>query len=384
MNPHTPATVLGNSTLAAGRVLTKLGAGTLVLGNVEYMQSGVAATTKSTTPAVAGQYVWQLGRGAANTPAAPYFDGAVRETGSDAGNSLGGINLKLAGGVLETTGTFSRALGTGTAQVQWTTGGGGFAAYGAPLTVNIGGAGAAVEWQSASFVGDNAPLVLGSLAANDTVTWQNAIGLANGSNHTKEREIRVYDNTNAAGDRAVLNGSLRNRGDGTGGGTGTRSLLKTGAGTLVLAGASNDYNGYTYVKEGTLLVNGTLSANGLAVSNAVATTLGGTGTIDRPVVVHGALAPGDGSGAIGKLSIGNLTLAPTATLVLDAATLPSSPYTIVAVGGTGAVSFNGIPEGGFVWNRDHTQRFTVTYLGGDGNDVALRGYASPGTVVLLR
>jgi autotransporter-associated beta strand protein len=73
---------------------------------------------------------------------------------------------------------------------------------------------------------------------------------------------------------------------------GTMNLIKTGAGTQVLAGASG-YTGTTTISNGTLLVNGSLAA-GSAVTVVAAGTLGGTGTVGGAVTVAGTLAPGPG------------------------------------------------------------------------------------------
>jgi autotransporter-associated beta strand protein len=63
----------------------------------------------------------------------------------------------------------------------------------------------------------------------------------------------------------------------------TRS--KTGAGTQILSGTST-YTGATTIDAGTLLVNGTLDTPTSAVTVNRGGTLGGTGTINRPVIVN--------------------------------------------------------------------------------------------------
>ena len=118
-----------------------------------------------------------------------------------------------------------------------------------------------------------------------------------------------------AGD--VLNdGTLTfNRSDATvfgGAIAGNGQLIKTGAGTLTLSGAST-YTGTTDVQAGGLVVNGSLAGSNVGVENAA--TLAGTGTIANAVTIlsGGTLAPGS-STSPGTLTVGSLTLNSGATL----------------------------------------------------------------------
>ena len=87
-------------------------------------------------------------------------------------------------------------------------------------------------------------------------------------------------------------------------GSGTTSVIKTGAGTLTLGGSCG-YSGATSVNSGKLLVNGALSNSPVTVSAGA--TLGGTGTLASATLANGAiLAPGE-AGA-GTLTTGPLTL----------------------------------------------------------------------------
>ncbi len=87
----------------------------------------------------------------------------------------------------------------------------------------------------------------------------------------------------------------------TGNVTGTRGLVKTGAGILALNGTSS-YTGATTVSAGQLVLTGTTQS---VVNVYPGATLSGTGTASGGVVVGGTLAPGN---SIGTLTTGALTL----------------------------------------------------------------------------
>ncbi len=164
--------------------------------------------------------------------------------------------LSLNGGVLESAGTFARALGAKPAaatsvtnQFRWMANGG-FSAFGGPLTVDINndGAGAApLVWNStANFIG-NSTLILSSTGASSVVTMVDNINL-----NAAARTIQVDDNPATTDDYAVISGILS-------GGVGS-AINKTGAGTLFLNGA-NSFTGTTTVVAGAIGGSGSLPGN---------------------------------------------------------------------------------------------------------------------------
>ncbi|MHC4201461.1 MAG: hypothetical protein ACYSU0_15835, partial [Planctomycetota bacterium] len=278
-----PATTVSDRN-AGSSTLVKHGQGTLILGNVLYQYpSGPDATANT---------YWEIGRGLINSPADPYFDGAVRETGSGSADSLVNFNLYLMGGVLETSGALNRVLGSLPGQVRWNAGGGGFAAYGSDLVVDLNTIGFRdfLTWGIPPFVPSGNPLMFGSPTADATVEFFDNINLNGG-----EREFRVFRGTGSAPEARIT---------GVVNGGGFSRLLKTGDGTLEIA-ADCIYSDATTVAAGTLLVNGSLSVRPLPVTVQGGATLGGTGVINRPVIIEdgGSIAPG---ASIGTLSVVNL------------------------------------------------------------------------------
>ena len=269
--------------------------------------------------------------------------------------ATGGLGaLTFNGGVIGLgAGNFSRPLAAAnTVGAATFSGAGGWAAYGADRTVNLGGASEAIVWGTANTGLNGQTLILGNATATHTVDFQNPITV--GGNRT----VRV-DNGAAAVD-GIMSGAitgnfaqtLTKSGDGTlliSGTTDNGSLIlnasagvvilgKTVAGPHAVAGISNIATGATVQLSGTGgnqifngpfqtqfgLVNmtgGTLDLNGLnegfdrltgtgSVTNSlIATTSTLTlGTADGSGSFGGALSNGSGVLALTKIGTGTLTL----------------------------------------------------------------------------
>jgi len=195
---------------------------------------------------------------------------------------------------------------------------------------------------------------------------------------------------------------------------GTGTLTKGSAGTLILNGDSSAFIGATSVNGGVLQVDGSLVSSAITVNGG---TLGGNGTTGGVTVNAGGVVSAGASA--GKLTTGTLAFASSAslfraelggtsagiggydqvvvngTVFLGGAGLGVSllggfnpavgaAFTIIANDGSDAVSgtFAGLAEGatfqsGGAW-------YTISYAGGDGNDVVLTAKAAPvGTGVTI-
>ena len=237
----------------------------------------------------------------------------------------GSSNLNFAGsfttgGVFETSaGSFTRFLGTGADEVQWT-GSGGFSAIGADLTVSLNN-GAALTWGQGNFVGGSNSLIFGTLEATNAVHFSNSIGLVgtddilvNGANTTTTALVGgVVTNTTSntpTVDIAYLDGAL----------TGAGNLLVDGAnnGQLALS-AVNTYTGTTMID-----VGGTLL---LAPDPTILGSTAGSIADSANVIDNGTF---DISGSTGESIV---TLSGSGVVNLGAATLTLSDASTAFAGG---------------------------------------------------
>jgi autotransporter-associated beta strand protein len=311
----------------------------------------------------------------------------------DNASALGttGGNIAMHGGILGLTnnsGDFTRAVGTGANQVQFL-GSGGFAAYGNDRIVNLGGGGT-VTWGgtagggTAGFLPTGSTLVLSANDATGMIDFKNNLRLLGGSvPSTVTRTIQV-DNGQANVD-AKISGNV----------TGEAGFIKTGAGTLELAGTNNTYIGATTIAGGTVQLTGPLVGGDGSGGNVSAFTVnpgttlkvgigGASGSLNGPIadngttifnrtdtVTYGGII--SGTGTLNFAGSGTVILTGNSTFTGSTTT---SPGTVVignqttidgTTGNSGSFAGNITNNGTLVFNRFSS----TTYAGAISGSGAL-------------
>ncbi|WP_395734312.1 autotransporter-associated beta strand repeat-containing protein [Prosthecobacter sp.] len=283
-----------------------------------------------------------------------YLQGGVLRLDSE-GALPANSHLRIDGGVVGlNSGDFTRSLGTGSNQVDWTSSGG-FAAYTTTRTVNIGGSGATLVWGLNGFVPDNDSLILGAQDADSTVNFANGIDLGRKSHMVEVISGRGPVYTSPAPGTLIPDAIISGVISGSDG-----RLVKGGNGVLSLA-ANNTYAGGTSIAEGTLIAqqNGSLGSGGVEVG-----TTTDTRTSDKALalIFNGTtLSNGVTFGNVNNNGISMLSTTASTTTVSGALTVDRT-------------------VGGNVFLSDNTGS-TVTYTGGisgQGGITVIGG----GTVVL--
>ncbi len=253
----------GNVTLTPSTTTMTINRGTLSIGGDIGQSAADKSLTKEGTGtlALSGNNTWsgttRINGGVLLLNSANALPGGI-------GTSNGTGLLMLTGGVAGlANGDFTRPVGNAAGYVRFYSDGG-FAAYGEDRVVNLGGESDELTWAStANFLGNARTLILGASDADKTVDFQNPVSFGNAA-----RTIQADDGS--ADVDGKISGVLSSSGT-------SGSLVKTGSGTLELAG-DNTYTGSTTVEDGRLLITGTTSDQG-SVSIKSGATLGGTGSL---------------------------------------------------------------------------------------------------------
>ncbi len=274
-------------------------------------------------------------------------------------------NLLLAGsgdGLLQTSGTLTRAVGNAAGQVQWavTNSGraGGFSARGGDLAINLGGAGADLQFNNftAASGGTSTSVNMNTLwlqgpHADSKLTLANAVDI-NGAGRTIRTDANVAELTGGLKNSSATAATLTKTGNGTllstAGITGALALTTSG-GTLEVSGSgANTYTGAVNVNGGSLLVK---RSDGLGTTAAGTTVGGGTN--------QGSLKFDASGGDISTAE--NITLGMRASLVTNNATAMVPNITNLAGNTTLSGLINGVTGG------------AVTKVASDGGLLTLSG-----------
>ncbi len=332
-----------------------------------------------------GASVWILGNAGNNYTGTTTVSGGVLRA-VDFASLPNTSQLTLQGGVLESSGTFLRPVGTGSGAIAFGPGNSGFSANPSNLTVNLGGSGSTLVWATPGFLpnlatGAPSQFVLGSISATAGVEFQNGIDL-NLSAATAARTITVIDNPNTSTDFASITGAI----------SGGPSPLTTGDslivnGTLQLLG-SNSYTGNTVINGNTVVVNSLGNAlsstssfgapGGSNVVKAGLTTVAGTvyyvgngETTNRSFLLTGTtgglVLDANGSGALifrGTISDGPGGMTGPKTITLqgtneDANDFDTSTIALVG-GGTDVIGISKVGAGTWVLSASAPPTFNGT------------------------
>jgi fibronectin-binding autotransporter adhesin len=260
-----------NGVVGGMGVLTKTGAGTLVLSGANTYAGGTVINA-----------------------------GTVEVSGNaNLGNAGGGLTFN--GGTLHSTATFTAAR-----NVTLNAGGGTFDTdNGTALTLAnaVVGAGALTKDGGGALTLTNTNTYAGGTTISvGTLQLGNGGALGSITGNVLNDGTFVFNRNNSYTFAGLISG--------------TGSLEQIGSGTTILTG-TNSYSGATDVREGTLIVNGDQSAATGTTTVEAGGVLGGTGTLGGNVAVldDGALNPGDLGSTPGTLTInGDLALGALATL----------------------------------------------------------------------
>jgi autotransporter-associated beta strand protein len=368
--------------VSPGTTLIKQGNGVMLLespnlhaGETRVMQGELRAAVLDKEPALNGPV--RVGQGTSPALLTLLSTQNIRDTGSIAIGANG--TVELASTALETMGALTINAG-------------------GRLRVDGGG-------DSAANLAAESLLMRGGridISAPSSLRINGAVDLSSASTAGGPESALIAGGRLALGGaRTILVGNGPGEPDATVGsiitGSSSQGVTKTGDGTLTFTG-NNTYGGATTIMSGRLNVNGKQPASPVVVAGGI---LGGKGTTGRVDVSAGAaVSPGD---RFGRLSTGAIAyaagsnhslgvegsgdgeygqLAVTGTVTLSNARFnsgtrsnlsPEARYLIIDNDGSDPVvgTFEGLDEGGKVTIGGVS--YTITYRGGDGNDVVIEG-----------
>jgi autotransporter-associated beta strand protein len=204
----------------------------------------------------------------------------------------------------------------------------------------INNAGAVIDFSGSTGPASDGNITAGSIEGAGNINL-GAVQLSVGSNNLS----------------TTVSGAIQD--GGFSGGTGG-ALVKTGSGTLTLAGA-NTYTGATTVQAGTLNVTGSIASSGMTTVQAGA-TLTGNGTVGNVMVAgSGIFNPGNGTPGSSMTVSGSLALASGALYLVQVNPTTASFAKVTGTATLGGATLNAIYAAGSYVSTRYT---VLTATGG--------------------